>query len=81
MTLEQLITAITQAKIVITVLDNNDTELIKFYTGGQAQLAPTLLAREVANIKIENQTTIVVELAGTTHSSSSSSSSSSGSNG
>lgn len=62
MTLQQLITAITQAKIIITVLDSNDEELIKFYTGGQSYLAPTLLAREVANIKIENQTTIVVEL-------------------
>lgn len=66
MTLEQLITAITQAKIIITVLDSNDTELIRFYTGGQAQLAPTLLARTVSNIKIENQSTIVVELDGAT---------------
>ena len=62
MTLEQLITAITQAKIIITILDSNDVELIKFYTGGQTYLASTLLSREVANIKIENQTTIVVEL-------------------
>ena len=62
MTLEQLITAITQAKIIITVLDSNDTELIKFYTGGQSYLAEDLLDRKVANIKIENQTTIVVEL-------------------
>lgn len=62
MTLEQLITAITQAKIVISVLNNNDEELIKFYTGGQGQLAPALLARTVSNVKIENATTIVVEL-------------------
>ena len=62
MTLQQLITAITQAKIIITILDSNDVELIKFYTGGQSYLDATLLAREVANIKIENQTTIVVEL-------------------
>ncbi len=62
MKLEQLITAITQAKIIITVLDSNDVELIKFYTGGQNYLAEDLLDREVANIKIENQTTIIVEL-------------------
>lgn len=62
MTLQQLITAITQAKIIISVLDSNDTELIKFYTGGQNQLASTLLSREVANIKIENANTITVEL-------------------
>jgi len=62
MTLQELITAITQAKIVISVLDSNDEELIKFYTGGQNQLASTLLSREVANIKIENATTITVEL-------------------
>lgn len=62
MTLEQLITAITQAKIIITILDSNDVELIKFYTGGQSYLASDLLSRQVANIKIENQTTIVVEL-------------------
>jgi hypothetical protein len=62
MTLEQLITAITQAKIIITILDSNDVELIKFYTGGQNYLATDLLSRQVANIKIENQTTIVVEL-------------------
>lgn len=62
MTLQQLITAITQAKIIITILDSNDVELIKFYTGGQAYLDGDLLARQVANIKIENQTTIVVEL-------------------
>jgi len=62
MTLQQLITAITQAKILISVLDENNVELIKFYTGGQSQLASTLLAREVANFKIENQNTIVVEL-------------------
>ena len=62
MTLQQLITAITQAKIIITILDSNDVELIKFYTGGQAYLDDDLLARQVANIKIENQSTIVVEL-------------------
>ena len=66
MTLNQLITAITQAKIVISVLDSNDEELIKFYTGGQAQLSSTILAREVTNIKIENANTITVELASAT---------------
>lgn len=62
MRLQDLITAITQAKIIITVLDSNDVELIKFYTGGQSYLAEDLLTRIVSNIKIENQSTIVVEL-------------------
>jgi len=62
MRLQDLITAITQAKIIITILDSNDVELIKFYTGGQSYLATDLLTRQVANIKIENQNTITVEL-------------------
>lgn len=62
MTLSELLTAITQAKILVTILDTNDTELIRFYTGGQAQLASTILARTVANLKIENNGAIVVEL-------------------
>lgn len=65
MTLEQLLTAITQAKISVSVLDSNDVELIKFFTGGQGQLASTLLARTVTNLKIENNSAIVVELAAT----------------
>ena len=63
MTLNQLLTAITQAKILVTVLDANDTELIRFYTGGQAVLDATLLARRVTNIKIENNASLTVELA------------------
>lgn len=63
MTLTQLLTAITQAKILVTILDTNDVELIKFYTGGQGQLSATMLARTVANIKIENNGAIIVELA------------------
>ena len=69
MTLQQLMTAITQAKIMVTILDANDVELIKFYTGGQGMLDSALLARTVTNIKIENNASIVVELAsGTTNS-------------
>ena len=66
MTLQQLLTAITQAKILVTVLDANDVELIKFYTGGQASLDATLLARTVTNLKIENNGAVVVELASET---------------
>ena len=62
MTLMQLISAIESTKILISVRDANETELIKFYTGGQAQLSDTLKSRTVSTIKIENQTTIVVEL-------------------
>ena len=62
MTLSELITAIVSQKILSTVKDSNEVELIKFYTGGQNALAATLLAREVATIKIENATSIVVDL-------------------
>lgn len=62
MTLQALLTAITQAKILVTILDSNDVELIKFYTGGQAQIADALLERTVSNIKIENNGAITVEL-------------------
>lgn len=65
MTLQELITAITQPKIVISVLDSNDEELIKFYTGGQSQLASSLLSREVDNIRVDNATTITIILKGT----------------
>lgn len=63
MTLQQLLTAITQAKILVTVLDSNDTELIKFYTGGQGQLSTELLGRTVTNLKIDNNGAVTVELA------------------
>lgn len=62
MTLMQLISAIESNKILISVRDANETELIKFYTGGQDQLSDALKTRTVSTIKIENQTTIVVEL-------------------
>ena len=62
MTLNELISAIESTKIVVTVKDANEVELIKFYTGGQASLSATLLAREVSTIKIENATAITVEL-------------------
>lgn len=63
MALKQLIDAIKSKKILITVRDSNEDELIKFYTGGQDALTTTLLNRVVTVINIENQTSITVDLA------------------
>lgn len=62
MTLSELVNAITSAKIQITLLDDNDVELIKFYTGGQSALNTALLEREISTLKIDNATAITVEL-------------------
>ena len=62
MTLSALLDAITASKIQVTLLDANETELIKFYTGGQSELSETLLARLVQTLKIENATAITIEL-------------------
>ena len=62
MTLAELVNAITSVKIQITLLDANEVELIKFYTGGQSALDATLLSREVSTIKIDNATAITIEL-------------------
>lgn len=62
MTLAELVNAITSVKIQITLLDQNETELIKFYTGGQSALNTALLEREVSTLKIDNATAITIEL-------------------
>lgn len=62
MTLSELVNAITSVKIQITLLDDNEVELIKFYTGGQSALNTALLAREVSTLKIDNATAITIEL-------------------
>lgn len=62
MLLSQLLNAITSSKIQVTLLESNETELIKFFTGGQQVLNTELLAREVSTLKIDNQTAITVEL-------------------
>ena len=62
MTLAELVNAITSVKIQITLLDENETELIKFYTGGQGALNTALLAREVSTLKIDNAQAITIEL-------------------
>lgn len=62
MLLSELLNAITSVKIQVTLLDNNETELIKFFTGGQAALTTDILSREVSTLKIDNATAITVEL-------------------
>lgn len=63
MTLQQLITSITGNKnVVITVNDSNEDMLIKFFVGGQAVLSSELMARTVASMRIENATSVVIDL-------------------
>lgn len=62
MTLSALLNAITSVKIQVTLRDANETELIKFYTGGQGELTEAILNRQVQTLKIENATAITVDL-------------------
>lgn len=61
MSLIQLISAIEGNKTIVSVIDD-ETEIIKFYTGGESQLADELQERLVSTIKIENQNMITVTL-------------------
>lgn len=62
MLLSQLLDTIASSNIQVTLLESNEKEMIKFYTGGQELLTDDVLAREVAVLKISNQTAITVEL-------------------
>lgn len=63
MVLSDLIQTITGAStLVVTVKEANEAPLIKFFTGGESQLSDELLARKVTTVKIENQTSVIVEL-------------------
>lgn len=62
MLLSQLLDTIASSNIQVTLLESNEKEMIKFYTGGQELLTDEVLAREVAVLKISNQTAITVEL-------------------
>lgn len=65
MTLSELITAL-QGTLVVTVVDSDNSTLLKFYTGGAvASLSSTLLEREVSKLTIANNA-ITVLLAATT---------------
>ena len=62
MTLSEFLAALNNPQAVVTVNDNDNTELIKMYAAGYAQLLATLLAREVDKVTVVNQAAITILL-------------------
>lgn len=62
MTLSEFMAALNNPSAVITVIDDDNTELIKLYAPGYAQLLAALLAREVDKVTVVNQAAITVVL-------------------
>lgn len=62
MTLTQFLAALTNTGMVVTVLDNDGTELVKLYSAGYQQLLATLLARVVSEITFVNNQAVTVKL-------------------
>ncbi len=61
MTLAQLLASLQNAeKILVTVLDGTNVELVKFYAGGYENILPTILAQDVAKLTVANATAITV---------------------
>ena len=54
MTLSEFLTALNNPNMLITVQDSDNSELIKLYAAGHAQLLATLLAREIDKVTIVN---------------------------
>jgi hypothetical protein len=63
MTLTQFLAALKNSTMVVTVLDNDGTELVKLYPTGYQQLLTTLLAREVTEVEVKNMQSAIVKLA------------------
>ena len=63
MTLQEFLAALTNAAAVVTVQENDGTELIKLYAAGYAQLLASLLGREVSTVTVVNPQAITVKLA------------------
>lgn len=59
MTLSELFAALTNANMVITVVEN-DSELTKIYVSGYEQLQSSLLAKTVDSITVVNQNAATV---------------------
>ena len=61
MTLAQLLAALQNAeKILVTVLDGTNKELVKFYAGGYENILPSILSQDVAKLTVINATAITV---------------------
>ena len=64
MTVEQFLAALTNDKMLITILDYDDSELVKLYAQGYEQLLASLLAETVDKITISGNAAITIVLAG-----------------
>lgn len=62
MTLSEFLAALNNPQAVVTIVDSDNTELIKFYAAGYAQLLAALLAREVDKVTIQSPQAITVLL-------------------
>lgn len=62
MTLSEFLSALNNPQAVVTVVDNDNTELIKLYAAGYAQLLASLLAREVDKVTIAQTNAVTVLL-------------------
>lgn len=63
MSLLDFFQALDNENAVITINDDDGSELVKVYASGSSQLLATLLARNVATIKVVSATAITVSLA------------------
>ena len=62
MSLLDFFQALDNDNAVITILDSDNTELVKVYASGSSQLLATLLARTVGSFKVTSPTAITVTL-------------------
>ena len=61
MTLTQLLSALQNAeKILVTVLDGSNAELVKFYAGGYQNILDSILSQNVAKLTVANANAITV---------------------
>ncbi len=61
MTLTQLLASLQNAeKILVTVLDGSNHELVKFYAGGYENILDSILSQDVAKLTVTNATAITV---------------------
>lgn len=61
MTLTQLLAALQNAeKILVTVLDGSNAELVKFYAGGYQNILDSILSQNVAKLTVVNANAITV---------------------
>lgn len=61
MTLTQLLASLQNAeKILVTVLDGSNKELVKFYAGGYENILDSILSQNVAKLTVASATAITV---------------------